>query len=142
MNTKYRRFIDSLHIATKSKEISWNYLDEDKRAIKILDGRKSQLAELAAYFNDDINFDNRTFSKSKSFTTWLNDSDLLLFLIGNNSEMLLIVAAGGSFRTAVYLSDNEYGKDLIILLSAIRKQFPDPEDVINKAISQFLKSGN
>lgn len=126
-NVKYIDFFNSLSNGTRSNSIKWGYMDEDLRACTAFE-------KVTRY--DLILLNNEKYSKQKSYTTWLKN-DMIAFLYNNSSNHCIVVSAGGTLRHSLVLGSGDYSKELIKLLALIKKQFPDPEDVINKMINLF-----
>ena len=135
MEKRYADFIQSVCNGTKSQKINWNYLDEDHKAIEMF--KTKGILSLTVDFSNSFAYLGENYNKSNCFSTWLNDN-ALIFLRSNTGKMMLVLAAGGTLRSAIHLSDKDYAENLVALLALIRKQFPDPEDVVNQVISQFL----
>lgn len=142
MNTfTYMSFVSSLIKATKSQKIKWIYLDTDVVAESIIESQKDVLPLEVSIIESNpktFYFQSKKYRKDKCFCAWLNnDVDLLLFLVSETGTMELIVAAGASFKTSTIISDTQFGVDLVQLLAVIRKQFPDPETVMENFIKDF-----
>ncbi len=135
---RYVAFINSVGTGTEKKEIKWNYLDEDSEASAIFSSNTSPSIIPSILVNHNVfSVDGQSYKKDECFAAWI-DVNLIAFLKNESGNLKLVLAAGGSLRTSLIFDEKDYGNYLVNLLALIRKQFPNPEDVINQTITRFF----
>lgn len=125
------KFIKSLITSTKNKTISWNYLNENKALLNDL----SHLQNLPSI---------STFQEDRCFFASYDDAYFVLISIafenfGSLYEWMELLVIPSTFRNVQSIStenDNSYSADLVRLLNLIRRNFPNPEDIMEKFISE------
>ena len=77
----------------------------------------------------------------KSYCTQYEGGETILVLLGSKDESLnLVLIPSRSVQEAVSFEDKQYGRQLVVLLAAIKNQFLNPEDFVNRMIQDFGQS--
>lgn len=126
-NDKYIKFVDSLYNATKGNKIKWHYLEESTVVTELIGANP---------FCENYFLDNRQFDYHQSFYTE-KDNNIIVFCYNSSINHCLLVIAGGTMKYSKLLNKSDIKNETIKLLAAIRKQFPNPENVMDAFISEF-----
>ena len=126
-NDKYIKFVDSLYVGTKANKIKWKYLEDDALTSEIIGANP---------FSGYYFIDGRQFDYQQSFYTE-KDNNIIVFCYSAGLGHSLLIVAGGTMKYSKLLNELDTGSRMIKLLAAIRKQFPNPENVMDAFISEF-----
>lgn len=132
-NTRYVEFIDKLCESTENKKFLWSYLDDKPEAMDIFRISRYKAVIPNPRLHTEIPFRGKYYKADISFCAQYKENAVLL-LNNIKGELCLIVTVSSSLRNAIILDDSIYGTELVRLLAKVKKQFPDPENFIDKIL--------
>lgn len=128
-NDRYTNFLNKVLEMTKSNNLSWNYLDNNKRLCEGMNW--SQNYSGLANFLSNANFD---FNTEQSFYCKSGDTYIVLLVYSTNPADIYVVPS--TYKNVVFLSAAIYGDIITRLLNIVRAQFPDGEAFIDKFLEK------